>query len=103
MSDILQYKMLCSKIKEALNEKVIGDVHVECEFDPYVFGTGIMIVIDAPSNKDSRWYHRGTLDEFTIKNSFDDEEKTSKLILEIVNNVLDNYKEYVYKRYFFDY
>ena len=108
MSDILQYKALSNKIEEVLKEKVIGDVHVEYKFDPSAFGAVIMVAIDDPSKKqisyykDPRWYYRITLDEFIIKDLFDNEEETSKLILEIVGTVLDKYKEYVYKRYFFD-
>lgn len=112
MSDILQYKALSNKIEESLNEKVIGDVYVEFDFDPSVFCTAIKVAIDDPTKKytsyfelrklDSRWYYRINLDEFIIKNLFDNEEETSKLISEIVSTILDKYKEHVYKRYFFD-
>ena len=109
MNDILQYKALCNKIQKALNEKVIGDVYVDYNFNPSAFGTVIMVSIDDPSkkqisyyNKDSRWYYSVKLDDFIIKNLFDNEEETSKLISEIVSDVLDQYKEHVYKRYFFD-
>ena len=108
MNNVLQCKALSNKIKEALNEKVIGDVHVEYTFDPSVFGTVIAVTIDDPTKKqiayykDPRWHYRFILDEFIIKNLFDNEEETSKLISEIVSNVLDKYKEHVYKRYFFD-
>lgn len=110
MSDILQYKALSNKIEEVLNEKVIGDVHVEYNFDPSAFDMVIMVVIDEPSKKqfpipyyrDPSWLYRVILDDFIIKNLFDDEEETSKLISEIVSNILGKYKEHVYKRYFFD-
>lgn len=108
MSDILEYKALSNKIKEALNEKVIGDVYVEYNFDPSAFGMVIMVAIDDPTKKqiayykDPRWHYRIKLDEFVIKNLFDDEEETLKSISEIVSDILDKYKEYVYKRYFFD-
>ena len=109
MSDILQYKVLSNKIEEALNEKVIGDVHVEYNFNPSVFGMDIMVAIDDPANKyttycwkESKWYYGVTLDEFIIKNLFDNEEETSKLISKVASDVLDKYKEHVYKRYFFD-
>lgn len=108
MSDILQYKALCNKIEEVLKEKVIGDVRVEYSFDPSAFGMVTIVMIDDPSKKqnpyyrDPRWHYKVTLDEFIIKDLFDDEEKTSKLISETVSDILDKYKEYVYKRYFFD-
>ena len=110
MNDILQYKALCNKIEEILNEKVIGDVDVEFDFDPSVFGTVIKVAIDDSSKKqisyydykDSRWYYRVAVDEFNIKDLFDNEEKTSQLISEIISDILDKYKEHVYKRYFFD-
>lgn len=108
MNDILQYKVLSNKIKEALNEKVIGDVHVEYTFDPSAFGTVIGVAIDDPTekytsySKDSRWYYRVILDDFTVKDLFNNEEETSKLISEIVINMLNGYKEHVFKRYFFD-
>lgn len=108
MSDILQYKALSNKIGEALNEKVIGDVIVENHFDPSEFGTVIRVIIVDPTKKqtayckDPRWHYKIILDEFIIKDSFNDEEKTSKLISETVSDVLDKYKEYIYKRYFFD-
>ena len=109
MSDILQGKALSNKIEEALKEKVIGDVYVEYTFDSTTFGTSIVVAINEPSNKqktfyynDPRWYFRVTLDEFIIKKTFDNKEETSKLISEIVDNILDKYKEHVYKRYFFD-
>lgn len=108
MSDILQYKALSNKIEESINEKVIGDVYVEYNFDPSAFGMVIMVAIDDPSKKqipyyrDPRWHYKVALDEFIIKNLFDNEEETSKLISEIVSTILDKYKEYVYKRYFFD-
>lgn len=108
MSDILQYKALSNKIEEALNEKVIGDVNVEYYFDPSVFGMTIIVSIDDPSNKqtsyykDLRWHYSVKLDDFIIKDLFDDEEKTSKLISKIVDNILGMYKEHIYKRYFFD-
>ena len=105
MSDILQYKALSNEIKEALKEKVIGDVHVEYNFDPSVFGTVILVAIDDPTkkytsySKDSRWYYRVKLDEFTVKDLFDDPQSISK----IVSDILNKYKEeYIYKRYFFD-
>lgn len=106
MSDILQYKAFCNEIEDILNDKVIGDVHVEYNFDPSIFGTTIMVAIDDPSMKQTPkgprgWYYRVTLDEFILKNAFDDGE-TSKLISEIVSDVLDKYKEHVYKIYFFD-
>ena len=108
MNDILQRKALSNKIEESINEKVIGEAHVEYIFDPSVFGMVITVAIDDPSKKqasyyrDPRWYYRFTLDDFITKNLFDNEEETSKLISEVVGNVLDKYKEYVYKRYFFD-
>ena len=108
MSNFLQYKALSNKIEEALNEKVIGDVYVEYNFDPSAFGTVIKVAIDDPTKKqasyyrDPRWYFRVTLDKFIIKKTFDNKEETSKLISEIVDNILDKYKEHVYKRYFFD-
>ena len=109
MSDILQYKALSNKIEKALNEKVIGDVRVDYNFNPSIFSTAIIVSIDDPSkkqisyhNKDNRYYYRVKLDEFIVKDSFDNEEETSKLISEIVSDVLDKYKEYVYKKYFFD-
>ena len=110
MNDILQCKALANEIEEALKEKVIGDVHVKYDFDPSAFGTSIMVTIDDPYKKhtpyyayygDPRWYYRIALDEFTIKNAFDDGEAL-KLISKIVSDVLDKYKEHVYKRYFFD-
>lgn len=107
MSDILQYKALSNEIEEVLNEKVIGDVHVKYDFDPSAFGTSIMVAIDdpfknqTPYHRDPEWYYRIALDEFVVKNAFDEGE-TLKLISKIVSDVLDKYKEYVYKRYFFD-
>lgn len=98
MSDILQYKAFSNKIEEALNEKVIGDVNVKYNFDPSAFGMTIMVAIDDPTKKqaayykDPRWHYRVTLDEHIIMDSFD----------EIVSDILDKYKEHVYKRYFFD-
>lgn len=112
MSDILQRKALSNKIEEALNEKVIGEANVEYIFDPSVFGMVILVTIDDPSKNlgaiqvpyylDPKWHYRVILDEFIIKNLFDNEEETSKLISEVVGNVLDKYKEHIYKRYFFD-
>lgn len=112
MSDILQCKAFSNKIEDALNDKVIGDVHVEYNFDPSAFGMVIMVAIDDPSKNlgamqvpyylDPKWHYRIILDDFIIKNLFDNEEETSKLISEVVDNVLDKYKEHVYKRYFFD-
>lgn len=108
MNDILQYKVLSNKIKEALNEKVIGDVHVEYTFEPSVFGMVIKIAIDDPFKKqvpyynDSSWYYSVTLDEYTVNCSIYDEEGTLELLSEIVNGILTKYKEHVYKRYFFD-
>ena len=108
MSDILQYKVFSNKIEEALNEKAIGDVHVEYNFDPSVFGAAIMVAIDDPTKnytpyyKEYRWYYNIVLGEFIIKGLFDNEEETSRLISEIVSEILDKYKEHVYKRYFFD-
>lgn len=108
MSDILEYKALSNKIEAALKEKVIGDVHVEYNFDPSAFGMVIAVAIDDPTKKytsysrtsklDSRWYYHAAVDEFNIKNLFDD----SKLISEMVSDILYKYKEYIYKRYFFD-
>ena len=110
MSDILQYKALSNKIEEALNEKIIGNVHVEYTFDPSVFGTVIKVVaIDDSFEKqvpyyynDSSWYYRVILDEYTVNCSIYDEEETLKLLSEIVDDIVTKYKEHVYKRYFFD-
>lgn len=107
MSDILQYKALSNEIEEALNEKVIGDVHVTYDFEPSAFGMSIRVAIDDPLKnrtpyyRDPRWYYRIALDEFVLKSAFDDGEAL-KLISKIVSDVLDKYKEHVYKRYFFD-
>ena len=113
MSDILQYKVLSNKIEDALNEKIIGDVHVKYDFDPYLFGMAIMVVIDDPFNNigfaspapyynNSSWHYRVKLDEYIVNCSIYDEEGTLKLLSEIVDDIVAEYKEHVYKIYFFD-
>ena len=106
MSDILQYKMYVNKIKEALNEKIIGEVYVEYEFDPSVFGCILMIAIKEPTSVSSgyftnpKWYYKVPLDQDIFYNYRNEDQ--SKFLSEIVNDIIGKYKEHIYKRYFFD-
>ena len=106
MSDILRYKMSANKIKEALSEKIIGEVYVEYEFDPSVFGCILMIAIKEPTSASSKyfenpkWYYKVPLDQDIFHNYRDEDQ--SKFLSKIVDDVIGKYKEHVYKKYFFN-
>lgn len=105
MSDILRYKVIANKIKEMLNEKIIGEVYVEYEFDPSAFGYILMIAIKEPNSVSSRyfenpkWYYKVTLEQDIFHNYIDEDQK---IISKIIDDVIGKYKEHIYKKYFFD-